>query len=236
MPREDQILKHILVSGNNHMYSYPAIWRTETRVNSALLLEEFEAAMANQLHTIYPRNVNWTGVNVFQRNKVNHLNALPALESFLELFGRENVLGVTYFNLAPNSDLHRHRDMNGNLLFGVMRLHAPLKTNPKALMEVQKRFYHLPLDTLWVLDTSGLHALQNGGDQNRIHLVIDVRYGASTAKYFPDFSIPVVLHLTRFVFIVLMKVLRDIVTQPASVLFRLRSIFRRFFENENKIK
>ncbi len=218
------------------MYSYPAIWKSETRVDSALLLEEFEAAMASQLQTVYPRNVDWTGVNVFQRNKTNHLNALPALESFLGQFGRENVLGVTYFNLAPNSALHRHRDMNGNLLFGVMRLHVPLKTNPQALMEVQKKFYHLPVDTLWALDTSGLHALQNGGDQNRIHLVIDVRYGASTAQYFPSFSISVVLHLAGFLLIVFVKVLRDILTQPGSVLFRLRSILRRFFQNENKIK
>lgn len=80
--------------------------------------------------------------------KIVHLAELPRLAEFLNQFGRESVLSATYSNLAHHSALHRHRDMNGNLLFGVMRLHIPLQTNLKAIMEVQKRPYHMPTNTL----------------------------------------------------------------------------------------
>jgi hypothetical protein len=209
------------------MTKYPAIWQSNTVTDSATLLKEFEYALCGQLKQIYPKNTDWTGITVLMGKKVDHLAFLPRLSDFLDQFGRENILGVTYFNLAPHSVLHRHRDMNGNLLFGVMRLHIPLQTNLKAIMEVQKKSYHMPINTLWALDTSGLHALENGGQQNRIHLVVDVKYGSATAKYFPSFSISVVLHLTGFVFIAAGKVLRDIVANPASLMARIRNLTTR---------
>ncbi len=209
------------------MTNYPAIWKTDTVTDSASLLQEFEDALRGKLQQIYPKNTDWTGITVLLGEKIDHLGALPRLAEFLNQFGRENVLGATYFNLAPHSVLHRHRDMNGNLLFGVMRLHIPLQTNPKAIMEVQKKPYHMPINTLWALDTSGLHALENSGDQNRIHLVVDVKYGPATAKYFPGFKLPVVLHLTGFVFIVAGKVLRDLVTNRASLMARIRNLATR---------
>jgi hypothetical protein len=209
------------------MTNYPAIWRIGTVANSNALLQEFEQALTGQLRQVYPKNTDWTGITVLLGKKIDHTASLPKLTAFLEEFGRRNVLGATYFNLAPHSVLHRHRDMNGNLLFGVMRLHIPLKTNPKAIMEVQKKSYHMPADTLWALDTSGLHALENSSDENRIHLVVDVKYGPETAKYFPALSLPVAMHLTGFVFIVAGKVLRDVITKPASLLSRLRSLSTR---------
>lgn len=218
------------------MIKYPAIWQIDSLVNSSALLNEFERALKGQLHQVYSMNSDWTGITVLQGDKVDHLINLPVLVAFLEQFGRENILGVTYFNLAPHSVLHRHRDMNGNLLFGVMRLHIPLRTNPEAIMEVQKERYHLPVDTIWALDTSGLHAIENGGDQSRIHLVVDIKYGAATAKFFPALSLSVLLHLTIFVFIVGGKILRDIVTNPISLLARMRSLSTRFYKYEDKIK
>jgi hypothetical protein len=206
------------------MSIYPSIWCSDTKPDSGALLQEFEQALTGQLRQVYPKNTDWTGITVLLGNKIDHTASLPRLTAFLEQFGRQNVLGVTYFNLAPHSVLHRHRDMNGNLLFGVIRLHIPLKTNPKAIMEVQKKPYHMPADTLWALDTSGLHALENTSDQNRIHLVVDVKYGPQTAKYFPALSLSVAMHLTVFVFIVACKVLRDIITKPASLLSRMRSL------------
>jgi Aspartyl/Asparaginyl beta-hydroxylase len=211
------------------MTKYPAIWLTDTQTDSASLLLEFEGALRGQLHQIYPKNSDWTGICVLSPGKTNHLASLPKLTAFIEQFGRENVLGINYFNLAPHSVLHRHRDMNGNLLFGVMRLHLPIQTNPQAIMEVQKKPYHLPLNTLWALDTSGLHALENRSELNRIHLVVDVKYGPATAKYFPGFSLPVLLHLTGFVFIVTGKIARDLLTRPASLMARMGSLTSRIF-------
>lgn len=211
------------------MIKYPAIWMTDVVVDSSCLLEEFENSLVDKLGIVYSENSEWTGVTVFSKNKSNQLDFLPKLSNFIQQFGSNNVLGVTYFNLAPNSSLHRHRDMNGNLLFGVLRLHIPLKTNPRAIMEVQKKSYHMPVDTMWILDTSGLHALFNDGKTNRIHLVVDIKYGSATAKYFPRITLWVVLHLIQFIFIMSWKILRDLLSKPRSLLLRSRVIFSRIF-------
>jgi Aspartyl/Asparaginyl beta-hydroxylase len=213
------------------MINYPAVWRMSDDIDSSDLLKEFERVLSGGLSQVYPKNTDWTGISVFNGAQENYLENLPRLAVFLERFGLMNVLGVTYFNLAPNSVLHRHRDMNGNLLFGVMRLHIPLQTNPRAIMEVQRKSYHMPLNSLWALDTSGLHALENLGDQNRIHLVVDVKYSKQTAKYFPAFSLSLFLHLIGFVFIVVFKILRDMFTRPASIYARICSLI---FRNAKK--
>jgi hypothetical protein len=175
--------------------------------NSNALLQEFEQALTGQLRQVYPKNADWTGITVLLGKKIDFTASPPKLTAFREQFGRRYVLSATYFNLAPQSVLHRHRDMNGNLLFSLMRLHISLKTNPKAIVEVQKKTYHMPADTLWALDTSGLHVLEKSSDENRIHLVVDVKDRPETAKYFPALSLPVAMHLTGFVFIVAGKVL-----------------------------
>ena len=209
------------------VFRYPAIWQIESEIDSSALLREFQLAVTGELHKIYPGNENWTGVTVLSRGRVDHTASLPLLRALLEQFGCDNVLGANYFNLAPHSSLHRHRDMNGNLLFGVMRLHIPLLTSPKAIMEVQKVAYHMPVNTLWALDTSGLHALDNSSDQNRIHLVIDVKYSPATAKFFPPLTVATMLHLAGFVVIVGAKVVRDLVTRPASLVGRFKTLLLR---------
>lgn len=211
------------------MFNYPAVWQIDEVVDSEVLLREFNEAMSDQLKVIYPKNNDWTGISVLSGGGLNHLAKLPMLSSFLEQFGQKNVLGVTYFNLAPHSFLHRHRDMNGNLLFGVIRLHVPLQTNPDAIIEVQKRPIHMPINTIWALDTSGLHALQNRGDKNRIHLVVDIKYSKSTSKYFPDFSLAILLHVIFFIFIVVANIVRDIFVKPDSLIARLKTLYMRIF-------
>jgi hypothetical protein len=212
---------------NNFFSKYPAIWKSNTVVNSNKLLEEFLQVLSSRLQKVYSNNIDWTGVTVFDGSYVNYLNDLPCLNELLDQIGLESVLGASYFNLAPNSHLHRHRDMNGNLLFGVLRLHIPLQTNLSATIEVKKISYHLPVNTMWVLDTSGEHALENMGSQNRIHLVIDVKHGKSTKKYFPSMTPGIVLHLVLFFCIMIMKILRDSFIHPISLLNRFIKIFNK---------
>jgi hypothetical protein len=203
---------------------YTAIFRSDETVDAAPLYEEFRRWPNAKLNPVYQGNVDWTGICVYSRGGENHLEQLPALRALVERLGRKHVTGVTYFNLAPRSQLHRHRDMYGNLLFGISRLHIPIKTNPLALMEVEKIAYHLGLNEIWCLDTSGLHALRNDSDENRIHIVIDVKRNAATEKFFPAWKFPVVLHLARFVVIMSWKIVRDLVTRPATLLNRIRGL------------
>lgn len=55
------------------------------------------------------------------------------------------------------------------------RIHIPVKTNPSAVFMMGNRVEHFQTGTTWLLSTSkAYHAALNGGDDERIHLVIDV--------------------------------------------------------------
>jgi hypothetical protein len=212
---------------DQQVLTYPAIWLTDEKVESDALLAEFKSVLGNKMRIVYPENEDWTGVVAMAAGAANFLDQLPVLNAFLKRFGADAVIGATYFNMKPKSTLHRHRDMNGNLLFGVIRLHIPLQTNPNAFLEMQKTMYHMPLDTLWAMDTSGLHAVQNLGMENRIHLVIDVRRTPLTAKFFPRMSMSVAVHLATFIGIASVKILRDVLSNPKSVIRRVQSVVTR---------
>ena len=201
---------------------YPAIWQINVKFDPSMLLKEFERIYADRYEKIYSKNNSWKGVTIFSHGSRLELDELPELESLANNFGKENILGISYFNLETNSTLHEHRDMNGNLFFGVVRVHVPLKTNDQAFMFIEKVKYHLPLGTAWALDTSGLHALANGALSNRIHLVIDIKKSPKTLEYFPDYTLSVILHLFKFSFIVSFKILRDLFSNPKSLIKALK--------------
>lgn len=204
------------------MQKYSAIWEVKLDFNVDLLLREFRDAYPQNLKKVYSENENWKGVTVFKKGLDLHLNKLPELKNIVSQLGEENIVGINYFNLEANSNLHEHRDMNGNLLFGIVRIHIPLKTNEQAFMFIEKVKYHLSIGTAWALDTSGLHSLSNGPLDNRIHLVVDIKRSPKTRKYFPNYTMSVVLHLCKFLFIVCFKVLRDLFANPRSLIKRLK--------------
>lgn len=69
------------------MKKYPAIWRTETMVDSSALLSEFEDALRGRLQVVYPKNPNWTGITVLSPGKQSFLSELPNLSVFIGQFG-----------------------------------------------------------------------------------------------------------------------------------------------------
>lgn len=204
------------------MSKYKAIWQIDLDLDAVALLKEFSECFSHKLSKVYSENESWTGVTVCKKGSRFDLQKLPEVGKLIESFGKDNVLGINYFNLETNSKLHEHRDMNGNLLFGIVRIHIPLITNGQAFMFVERIKYNLPVGTAWVLDTSGLHALANGPIGDRIHLVIDIKKGSETRQYFPKWSCSVVLHLGKFIFIMFIKIVRDILSNPGSLVKRLK--------------
>jgi hypothetical protein len=86
---------------------------------------------------------------------------------------------VRFMRLLPKTGLSVHQDRES-------RYHFVLKTNPRAYIahEVIKKIessdvnmtgitYHLPADGQWYkVDTRQVHYVYNGGDEERIHLVV----------------------------------------------------------------
>ena len=164
------------------MPKYCPIFKTPETANSQALLAEFSAAMSNDFKKVYDPLDAWKGVRVFDLHGTNRIAELPELGKIVDKIGRQHIIMINYYNLEKRSRQHAHRDMFGNLLCGVSRLHIPLQTNPQAVLEIEKQAFHLGLNEVWCLDTSGLHAAYNDGTTDRIHLVIDVKKHADTLR------------------------------------------------------
>jgi hypothetical protein len=90
---------------------------------------------------------------------------------------------VRFMRLAPGGgELLRHTDQvdpdAGNSLGALARLHFPLKTNDKVIFSTwnsndERENYHYGFGECWVIDTRKPHMAVNGGDKERIHLVVD---------------------------------------------------------------
>lgn len=91
---------------------------------------------------------------------------------------------VRFMQLAPGGgELQRHTDQvdpdAGNSLGALARLHFPLVTNPKVIFTTwnesdEEEHYHYGFGECWIIDTRKPHKAVNGGQENRIHLVVDV--------------------------------------------------------------
>lgn len=106
----------------------------------------------------------------------------PEVRELLSFLDGE-VHRVRFMRLAPGGgELQRHTDQvdpdAGNSLGALARLHFPLKTNDQVLFSTwdesdKQLYYHFGIGECWIIDTRKPHMAVNGGDQERIHLVVD---------------------------------------------------------------
>ncbi len=85
-------------------------------------------------------------------------------------------LRVVFYRLKAGTHIGEHRDYGENrFTTGVVRIHIPVITNDKVLMYVEGNPYYFPVGTAWYFDASVRHAVENNSDQDRIHLVADLK-------------------------------------------------------------
>lgn len=65
----------------------------------------------------------------------------------------------------------------------VHRIHAPIVTNPEVCFTVGGETRHLAEGEIWEINNMTTHAVQNHGQEDRIHLVLDWTTPALTAKH-----------------------------------------------------
>lgn len=109
----------------------------------------------------------------------NYFDAVKEMLSFLD----GDIHRVRFMRLAPGGgELERHTDQvdpdAGNSLGKLARLHFPIKTNDKVIFSTWnkddiKEDFHYGFGECWIIDTRKPHMAVNGGDQERIHLVVD---------------------------------------------------------------
>jgi len=96
----------------------------------------------------------------------------PGLMSVLQAF-HFPTKSVRLLRLRPGSKVHEHRDADLGLADGEIRIHVPILTNDRVEFIVANRRLMLRPGEAWYIDFSQAHRIDNDGDTDRIHLVID---------------------------------------------------------------
>lgn len=119
----------------------------------------------------------------------------PEVRELIKQFG-SSVHRVRFMKLKPGGgELERHTDQvdpdSGGSMRKLARLHFPIKTNDKVIFNVWgtdgvEKVVHMKKGECWFLDTRKPHRAINGGDEERIHLVVDI----ITEKVLHDAIVP----------------------------------------------
>jgi len=120
----------------------------------------------------------------------------PEVEQVVKLLGLGTQERIRFMRLAPGGgELTRHTDQvepDAGVTPGtLMRIHLPIKTNPKVDFTVwdyrgKERVVNMKKGELWYLDIRKPHRAINGGDEERIHLVIDIGATSELKSLLPD--------------------------------------------------
>lgn len=76
-------------------------------------------------------------------------------------------------SLSAGSSIREHRDSGLGWETGEVRLHLPIITNPRVEFFLNGKRVVMREGEYWYLDLGNLHRVENRGDQDRIHLVVD---------------------------------------------------------------
>lgn len=100
-----------------------------------------------------------------------HLRRSPYLQQVMAAFGE--VLGRSrLMRLAPGSEVALHVDFNYHWLRRV-RIHVPITTQPEVTFYCADQAVHMGAGEAWIFNAWRRHRVVNGGDSDRVHLVID---------------------------------------------------------------
>jgi aspartyl/asparaginyl beta-hydroxylase (cupin superfamily) len=69
-------------------------------------------------------------------------------------------------NIPPHTDTGLFFDLYS-------RIHIPIITNPKCLFTVDGETIHMKAGELWEINNHKKHSVENNGEEDRIHLIID---------------------------------------------------------------
>lgn len=95
---------------------------------------------------------------------------------------------VRILKLAPGAKIGLHTDRwaeCGCLAFDRVRLHVPIVTNDKVVFEVNGQLLKLRPGRLYYVNFSQAHQVRNDGDEDRLHLVMDMVVNDWLRQFFP---------------------------------------------------
>ncbi|HEY5406479.1 MAG TPA: aspartyl/asparaginyl beta-hydroxylase domain-containing protein [Ginsengibacter sp.] len=96
------------------------------------------------------------------------------LQSVINFFECEK-MSVRLMNLHAGAVIKEHRDFEMNFEKGEARFHIPIQTNRDVAFFIEHEKIPMNEGECWYLNLSLKHSVNNLGNSNRIHLVIDCK-------------------------------------------------------------
>ena len=96
----------------------------------------------------------------------------PRIRAALAMFACP-LQAVRLMRLSPGSRIKEHRDHDLRAEWGMARIHVPITTNPGVTFLLNRAPVTMAPGEAWYLRLSDPHAVDNRGDTDRVHLVID---------------------------------------------------------------
>ncbi|MFM2367718.1 MAG: hypothetical protein RL619_8 [Bacteroidota bacterium] len=145
-------------------------------------------------------NGKWTSIALMSKGgKSNNINAfsnsteefkptdaLDFCDYFKEILNGFlfEKIAVRLLNLGSGAEVKPHRDHCLGYEDGVFRLHIPIITNQEVEFILDGQRLTMNEGECWYFNANFLHSVKNGGDKDRIHLVIDGVRNEWTDKLF----------------------------------------------------
>jgi len=80
---------------------------------------------------------------------------------------------VRLMALGPGGRILPHTDAGGGFEDGVARIHIPIISDAAAIFTIDGEEIHFSAGAAWYMNASCLHAVYNGANCSRVHLVLD---------------------------------------------------------------
>lgn len=98
----------------------------------------------------------------------------PVLAQAVQPYGyaRAEFPRVMLARMAPGGVIKPHRDANPAAKWP-HKIHVPIQTNDKVVFFVEGIGYRMPEGEAFEVNNMGVHAVENNGDSDRIHLIFE---------------------------------------------------------------
>jgi quercetin dioxygenase-like cupin family protein len=100
------------------------------------------------------------------------LQGCPYFREVLDAF-RCPLQAVRLMRLTPGSRIKEHADLDLSVEEGTARIHIPVVTNPGVEFYLNGSRVVMAAGSAWYLRLSDPHSVNNNGDSDRVHMVID---------------------------------------------------------------
>ena len=90
-----------------------------------------------------------------------------------------------FLRLGAGSNIREHRDYQLGYEDGVVRVHIPVQTNPQVEFYLDGQKIDMKEGEVWYLNFNLKHRVVNGGESDRVHLVVDCALNDWLRAFFP---------------------------------------------------